>query len=205
MNRRHFLTTSATAGLALAAGCATSSPLPYGGIIDTHTHFYDPARPEGVPWPPKDDAVLSRTILPTEFAALTAPLGVTGTVVVEASPWVEDNQWVLDLAETNPVILGVVGNLKPGTPEFAGHLKRFAKNRRFRGIRMGNDSLQAALKPGAAQEDLRRLADLNLSLDLLISPQNLSDAAQLGESLRTLRIIVDHCANVPVNGVCGFN
>ena len=20
-------------------------------IIDTHTHFYDPTRPEGVPWP----------------------------------------------------------------------------------------------------------------------------------------------------------
>ena len=27
-------------------------------IIDTHTHFYDPFRPQGVPWPEKDDEIL---------------------------------------------------------------------------------------------------------------------------------------------------
>jgi hypothetical protein len=32
------------------------------------------------------------------------PQGVTGAVVMEASPWVEDNQWVLNLAKKNPVI-----------------------------------------------------------------------------------------------------
>ena len=33
-------------------------------IIDTHTHFYDPTRPEGVPWPPADNELLYRTVLP---------------------------------------------------------------------------------------------------------------------------------------------
>ena len=33
-------------------------------IIDTHVHFYDPTRPGGVPWPPKDDKVLYRPVLP---------------------------------------------------------------------------------------------------------------------------------------------
>lgn len=26
--------------------------------IDAHTHFYDPTRPEGIPWPGKDDKLL---------------------------------------------------------------------------------------------------------------------------------------------------
>src|SRR5438552_3423504 len=72
------------------------------GIIDTHTHFYDPARPQGVPWPTKSDTLLYRTVLPHHFQALTQRLGVTGTVVVEASPWLEDNQWILDLAKDYP-------------------------------------------------------------------------------------------------------
>ncbi len=196
MNRRRFLTLASSSAPLFVAGCATSNTTPR--IIDTHTHFYDPTRPAGVPWPPKDDLVLYRTVLPAEFVALTAPLGVFGTVVVEASPWVEDNQWLLDLAADHPVILGVVGNLKPGTPEFRTHLKHLARNPKFKGIRVGNESLQAAVLPGAVQEDLRFLADLNLTLDLLISPQELPAAAALGDAVRDLRIIVDHCANVPV-------
>ena len=77
---------------------------PSAPIIDTHTHFYDPTRPQGVPWPPPAERTLYRRVLPPEFVAVSQPHGVTATVVVEASPWLEDNQWVLDLATDNPVI-----------------------------------------------------------------------------------------------------
>ena len=30
--------------------------------IDTHTHFYEPNRPQGVPWPPSDNELLYRTV-----------------------------------------------------------------------------------------------------------------------------------------------
>ena len=36
-------------------------------VIDSHTHFYDPSRPEGVPWPTPDDRILHRTVLPTDW------------------------------------------------------------------------------------------------------------------------------------------
>lgn len=197
MNRRTFLSASASAAAGLAAGCVTTNPLT-SGIIDTHTHFYDPTRPGGVPWPDSQDAVLYRPYLPAQFIPLVKPLGVTGTVVVEASAWVGDNDWLLRLAEQNPFLLGVVGHLNPGEPGFREHLTRLSRNRLFRGIRIGSDLLSAALRPGNTQDDLRRLSDLDLSLDLLIPPERLSDAATLGDALPELRIIVDHCANVPV-------
>ena len=110
--RREFLVGSLGSAL---IGAATANVLAKEEtrleIIDTHTHFYDPTRPQGVPWPSKDDAVLYRPILPAEFNELARPHGVTGTVVVEASPWVEDNQWVLELAAREKSILGVVGRL----------------------------------------------------------------------------------------------
>ena len=58
-------------------------------------------------------------------------------IEVEASPWVEDNQWVLDLAAKNPVLIGTVGNLEPGKPNFRENLTRFHKNRLFFGMRFG--------------------------------------------------------------------
>ena len=38
--------------------------------IDTHTHFYDPSRPGGVPWPSPQDIQLYRTTLPHDFEAV---------------------------------------------------------------------------------------------------------------------------------------
>ena len=83
-------------------------------IIDTHTHFYDPYRPEGVPWPPRDDALLYRRVLPEDYKAVAVPEGVTGTVVVEASEWVEDNGWILDLAATEPLYRWIRWQSRPG-------------------------------------------------------------------------------------------
>ena len=119
-SRRQFLRQTL---LGLAAANLASTWLPAATpfpalVVDTHTHFYDPTRAQGVPWPPKDDAVLYRTILPKNYQSLPKPQSVTGTIVVEASSWIEDNQWILDLAEKNPFIFGFVGHLPVGTQEF---------------------------------------------------------------------------------------
>jgi len=48
---------------------------------------------------------------------IAQPVGVAGAIEVEASPWIEDNLWVLQLSETDPMMVGVTGNLEPGKPE----------------------------------------------------------------------------------------
>ena len=68
-------------------------------LIDTHIHLYDTRREEGVPWPPKEDKVLYKPHLPSEFKKVSKPTGLTGVVIVEASHRLEDNQWVLDLVK----------------------------------------------------------------------------------------------------------
>ena len=51
-------------------------------IIDTHTHFYNPTRPQGVPWPSKSEPLLYRRTLPEDFRYVVQEWRVTGTVVV---------------------------------------------------------------------------------------------------------------------------
>ena len=209
-SRRHFLAAAipAVGGLTLLpwnsalraasdkAAAAAASPL----RIDTHAHFYDPTRPEGVPWPPRDDKRLYRTVLPKNYRSLPVPRPVTGTVVVEASPWVEDNQWVLDLAEHEPFIVGLVGNLPVGTKEFAGHLKRFAANKLFRGIRLRDRKLEGALDTPLFFSDLKLLVDHDLSLDLVGGREIFPFADRLAKALPKLRIIIDHLAGLVVDG-----
>lgn len=99
-NRRNII--AGAAGLLAAAlipETKAESEAEYFSSIDTHTHFYDPTRPQGIPWPSKGDSVLYRKVMPAEFQKLTAPFNVKATIIVEASAWVEDNQWLLDLAK----------------------------------------------------------------------------------------------------------
>lgn len=168
-------------------------------IIDTHTHFYNPSRPEGVPWPNPNDEVLYRTVMPDDYKALAVPEGVTGTVVVEASKWVEDNQWILDLAAEEPFIVGFVGHLEPDDANFARDLARFSANPLFRGIRIGSGHLRA-IGDKTVLGNLEKLAEKNLSLDLLIGPELLSAIPALVEHTPAMRVVINHIAGVRVDG-----
>src|SRR5207248_3486115 len=141
-SRRRFLAASL---IALSPGEAASPSR----IIDTHIHLYDPPRPQGVPWPPKTDALLYRRTLPEDFKLAAKGFGVTGAIVIESNALLEDNQWVLDLAARSSLIVAFVGHLDPGSPPFQEHLARFASNRLFRGIRLTGKAIAAGLsQPG---------------------------------------------------------
>lgn len=160
-------------------------------FIDTHTHFYDPTRPQGVPWPPRQTS-LYRKVMPADWRKLAEPFGIKETVVVEASPWVEDNQWVLDLAAQEKSIVGFVGNLDPTQPGFAAHVQRFAVNPIFRGVRWRADLVRIDTHQAAALQGAKVLASHGLELDLNGGPDLLPHAAKLAAQVPDLRIVINH-------------
>ena len=204
--RRRFLKATAAgiagaaAGESLLSQAAGAEEPAKMEIVDTHTHFYDPTRPQGIPWPAKDDKLLYRRVLPEDYKQLTKPHGVTGTVVVEASPWVEDNQWVLSLGAKNPIIVGVVGRLTPGTDDFAKHLTRFAKNGLFRGLRLGVGELKKGLGEDRFVNDLKLLTEDDLELDAIGGPDLLPEVVLLAGLLPDLRVVINHVSGVPIDG-----
>ncbi len=165
-------------------------------IIDTHIHLFDPTRPEGVPWPDKTNAVLYRPALPDRYRKIAVPLGVVGAIEVEASPLLEDNQWVLDIAAKDKIVVGTVGDLEPGKADFRKQLARFHANPLFLGIRYGNlwgRNLSARVAEPGFISDLKALAEAGLSLDT--ANQNaelLAAVVRLTDGVPKLRVIIDH-------------
>jgi len=171
----------------------SEGPIP---IIDSHIHLFDTERPQGVPFPSKNTPVLYRPALPARYRKIAVPLGIKGAIAVECSPWLEDNQWVLDAADKDTIMVGTVGNLEPAAPDFRKHLERFSRNPLFRGIRYGNlwnRDLGAALGKPEFVAGLKALADANLGLDTANpDPPLIEDLVRLTGRVPDLRVIVDH-------------
>jgi predicted TIM-barrel fold metal-dependent hydrolase len=190
--RRTFLKAAAGAltGTMAASAAAPGAPIP---IIDTHIHLYDPTRPQGTPYPPGPNP---QTALPDRYRREITPIGVVGGIKVEASPWVEDNLWVLDLAADEPIIVGVIGNLDPLKPEFSEYLERYHRNKLFLGIRYGNiwhhDLVRAVEKPDFIA-NMKTFAATGLTYEAANPRLNLMEAVlRLTDSVPDLRVMLGH-------------
>lgn len=171
---------------------AQSASIP---VIDTHIHLFDPTRPQGAPYSgPR--GVAPAPAYPDRYRKLAVPLGIVGAIKVEASPWIEDNLWVLEVAQRDTIIVGVIGNLEPQKPEFPEYLERYRKHPLFRGIRYGNlwkRDLAAEVGNLRFISGLKLLADADLVLDTA-NPRVplLEGIVRLTDKVPTLRVVLDH-------------
>jgi len=195
VNRRTFL--ASTTAMALQNADAAPAPIP---IIDCHIHLFDPTRPQGVPWPDKKDTVLYKPANMDRYRKLVAGLGIVGAIEVEASPWFDDNQWVLDIAAKDKMIVGHIGDLEPDKPAFRAQLDRFHKNPLFRGIRYGNiwdRDLYAETSKPEFIAGMKALADADLAMDSANpNPRLIAALVKLSDKVPNLRIVLDHLPRI---------
>lgn len=199
LTRRGFL-----AGVAATAAAATPHQIDAQAgaipIIDAHIHLFDPTRPQGAPYSgPQVPGVAPVPAYPDRYRKLATPLGSVGAIKVEASPWVEDNLWVLEVAQRDTIIVGVIGNLEPDKPEFKEYLDRYRKHPLFRGIRYGNlwgRDVGAQADNPVFIDGMKLLADADLVLDTANPRMPLLQAMlKIGDKVPNLRIVLDHLPN----------
>ena len=163
-------------------------------IIDTHTHFGEPSRPNDL---------LYRTELPGVYEELAEPAGVTGTVVVEARGGPDEVRWLTELADKDPFIVGIVGDIDPCSEDFGDIVKSFVGNPLLRGVRLHDGCCGGLCDLGGATtgrpsrtllRSAETLAAGGLALDAHMTYEHFEGLIQVVERLPELRVVINHIA-----------
>lgn len=168
-------------------------------IIDAHQHFWRIARGD-YGWMTDQVAPIRRDILPADLEPLARTAGVTGTVLIQAAPTLDETQFLLALADRSPLIRGVVGWIDL-TGDVAAQLSRIV-HPALRGIRpmlQDIDDTRWILQDGVI-DALRHVAGAGLRLDALITPRHLPVVEELARRVPSLPIVIDHCAKPVFDG-----
>jgi L-fuconolactonase len=166
-------------------------------VVDAHVHFYDPRRPQGIPHPSRSDPLYEQ-MLPARLKQTAGATKLDAVIAVECSPWLEDNQWLLNLVHSDPLVLGVVGNLDLTSAGCRAQLDRFAADPKFCGIRLRGLN-RGVVKNPLARANLAHLAALGLTLDILKCDLTVPDIEELAAAEPGLRIMLDHLGSITIH------
>lgn len=168
-------------------------------MIDSHQHFWQVGRFD-YPWMKSDNAVLYRDYLPAQLEPVLRANGVEKTVLVQASNSVAESRWLLQLADENSFIAGVVGWVDLMSLETASQLEELTAHPKFKGVRhlVESEPEDDWLVHGEVINGLKLLAAFDLSFDLLVHARHLKYARQVAEECPELSLVIDHLAKPPI-------
>src|SRR5260370_16735207 len=148
--------------------------------IDSHQHFwrYDAARDT---WITEPMAVLKRDFLPEHLAAELTANGIDASIAVQTDQSENETMFLLDLAEQNNRIAGVVGwvdLLSPRVGERLEYFSRFSKFRGFRPIAQGEPDDRFLARENFLK-GVAQLRPFDFTSNLLFYPKQFPSAIQL--------------------------
>jgi L-fuconolactonase len=77
-------------------------------IIDAHQHFWQLSRGD-YGWLTPELETLYRDFMPTDLAPHLDQHGIDGTILIQAAPTLAETEFLLEIADKNSFVLGVVG------------------------------------------------------------------------------------------------
>ena len=163
--------------------------------IDSHQHFwrYDAVRDA---WITDSMAMLRSDFLPEHLAAECAANGMDASIAVQADQSENETMFLLDLAEKNKRIAGVVGWVDLLSPRVGERLEYFSHSSKLRGFRhiAQSEPDDRFLARENFVEGVAQLRAFGFTYDILIYPRQLPAAIELVARLPEQRFVVDHLA-----------
>lgn len=163
--------------------------------IDAHQHFWKYDSHE-YPWIDDVKAALRRDYLPADLVREQTPLGYDGSIVVQARQTLEETRWLLELAENDPRIHGVVGWVDLQSSAVREQLATFTKHPKLLGVRhvvQDEPDDNFMLRPEFLR-GIAALTEFGLVYDVLIFPKQLPAAIELARRFPAQPFVLDHIA-----------
>lgn len=161
--------------------------------IDSHQHFWAVARGD-YGWLTPELKPLYKDFAPQDLQPLLKTQNIDGTILVQAAPTLAETHYMLELADANDFIKGVVGWVDFESPDAPDTIAELAAMPKLVGLRpmihdIENDDwmLGEQLSPA-----FNAVIKNNLVFDALTFPRHLSRLQQLIERYPELKVVIDH-------------
>lgn len=163
--------------------------------IDSHQHLWRYSSAD-YPWIGAGMERIARDFLPADLAAVAKPQGIGGSVAVQARQSLAESRWLLERADADPFVRGVVGWVDLQSPDVVRQLEPLAAHPRFVGVRhvVQDEPDPRFLLGEAFVRGLVQLRRFDLTYDLLLYPGQLPAAVELVGMLPEQPFVLDHLA-----------
>lgn len=170
--------------------------------IDAHHHLWR-YRPEDYAWMGESPGPLGRDYLAADLGRLLSEGGLHGTVAVQARECLEENRFLVEQAEAEPRILGLVGWVPFREESVVQRVEELAGEPRFKGVRhilQAEPDMEAFIGLASFNAGLQAVQRAGLRYDLLITAGQLGAAIRLVDRYPDLPMVVDHLAKPRLAG-----
>ena len=163
--------------------------------IDAHQHFWTLRRTD-YGWLTPQLKPLYRDFQPADMAPLLAAGRIARTILVQAAPTVDETRYLMQLAERNDSIAGVVGWIDMASGAAANDLAELAANPKLVGIRPMIHNIKDPawiVRPNLAAAT-EAITERGLCFDALVRPMHLPYLLEFLQRHPALKTVIDHGA-----------
>ena len=164
-------------------------------MIDAHVHLWKIARGD-YGWMSSDLTAIYRDFDIADLRKRLQSAGVAQAVLVQAAPTVAESEFLLEIAENNDEIAGVVGWIDFESPTAADDLASLCRSPWLKSVRPMIQDIPDPdwmLRP-ELDTAFRAVIDQDICFDALVLPRHLKQFRTLLERYPDLRVIIDHGA-----------
>ena len=163
--------------------------------VDAHQHFWI-YNQEEYKWIDESLVKLRRNFLPAHLNRELKRNSIDFCVTVQARQTLQETKWLLELAQNNLFIKGIVGWVDIKSSSLEQDLEKFAVYRNFKGVRhvlQDEDDDRYMLRLDFKQ-GLRQLEKYGLAYDILIYSRHIKYVSTLAGEFPNQKFIIDHLA-----------
>ena len=161
-------------------------------IYDTHQHFWD-FKLRDYDWMEKG-SILEKNYLPENLKPNIDQVKIDKVVSVQAHQSLEETFWLLDLADKNDFIAGVVGWVDLTSKDLNKVLDKLQKNSFFKGVRhvWHDEAEESWIVQKSVLNGIKELSNRGIPFDFLARPNHLPYIPKVFEKAPNLKGVLDH-------------
>jgi L-fuconolactonase len=162
-------------------------------IIDAHQHFWKYS-PQNHGWISEDMAAIRKDFMPADLAPIYTKNNVSGCVAVQVDQTEEENRFLIDLAERNSFIKGVVGWVDFREANVTERLEFYSSINIIKGFRhiVQGEPDKKFLLGDFFTRGISMLKQHNFTYDILVYANQLDQVEEFVRRFPEQPFIIDH-------------